>query len=188
MTVHEGIPVTTPMRTLFDLAGLLPEWLFRRAVKAYLLSPLKDTLSLVDLLERHPRPPGAEAIRGVIADLDPTDPSEGSDGEGRFEELLRSAGIAIPARHFGIALDGDWVEVDFAWPELRVVVEVDSSFHEVPMAIDEDNVRDQALLAAGWWVFRVTRRQLLREPERVLRRLRSLLATAAEARSLRSRR
>ena len=80
------------------------------------------------------------------------------------------------------------MEVDFAWPELRVVVEVDSSFHEVPMAIDEDNVRDQALLAAGWWVFRVTRRQLLREPERVLRRLRSLLATAAEARSLRSRR
>jgi very-short-patch-repair endonuclease len=60
--------------------------------------------------------------------------------------------------------------VDFAWPELRIVVEVDSSFHEEPIALETDRSRDQALLAEGWLIFRVTWRQLHDDPDRVLRR------------------
>lgn len=108
-----------------------------------------------------------------------------SDGEDRFAELVAAAGLPAPAHRHGIALAGEWVEVDFAWPALRVAVEVDSSFHEVRDAFESDRVRDQGLMAAGWFVFRVTWRQLHDEPGRVIERLRRLLATAAANRSWR---
>jgi len=68
--------------------------------------------------------------------------------------------------------------VDFAWPDLRIVVEVDSSFHEVDVSLETDHGRDQDLLAEGWSVFRVTWRQLRYEPERVLLRFRAFFDRA----------
>lgn len=180
--------MTSAARTLFDLAGVLPEWQFRRAVKEVEVRRLDSRLSLVDLLERHPRPPGAAAIRAVIADRAAPATVVPSDGEERFAALVSRAGMAAPSHRYGVALDDAWLEVDFAWPDLRVAVEVDSSFHEVHDAYELDHSRDQALMAGGWWVFRVTWRQLRDEPEQVLRRLDRLLAMAEKHRSLRQRR
>ena len=59
VTVEDGIPVTTPARTLFDLAGVVPLAQLRRAVKEAEVKRLWGALSLADLLERHPRRPGA---------------------------------------------------------------------------------------------------------------------------------
>lgn len=108
-----------------------------------------------------------------------------TDGEDRFLELVLADGFPAPSHRYGVALTNDWLEVDFAWPELRIAVEVDSSFHEVPIAIETDRARDQALLAAGWIVFRCTWRQLHDDPEGVLLRFRKLYSTVAAQRSLR---
>lgn len=187
VTVIDGLPVTTPCRTLFDLAGVLPERLFRRAVKEVEVQRLDDRLSLADLIRRHPRPPGAKAIKGVITSSAPAATVIPSDGEDRFMELVEGASLATPSHRYGIALADEWVEVDFAWPALRVAVEVDSSLHETQIALEVDRARDQALMADGWRVFRVTWHQLRYHPQRVLRSLLAVLAEAEADRSLRNR-
>jgi hypothetical protein len=56
-------------------------------------------------------------------------------------------------------------EVDVLWAEQHVVVEVDGyAFHGHRSAFERDRRRDQALVAAGYTVIRVTTRQLVDEP------------------------
>lgn len=184
--IVDGLPVTCAVRTLFDLAGVLPEWLWKRALREVDVQRLYCHLTLGDLLERHPRPPGAVMIREAIARAGEPATVVPSDGEDRFAALVEGAGIAMPSHRYGVPLDGDWVEVDYAWPELRVAVEVDSTFHDNDDSYETDHARDQTLMAEGWLVFRVTWKQLVFEPEKVLVRLRRLPKVASANRSLRT--
>ena len=60
------------------------------------------------------------------------------------------------------------LEVDFHWPDQRLVVETDGhEHHGTRAAFERDRARDQMLTAAGWTVLRLTHRQLLEEPARV---------------------
>jgi very-short-patch-repair endonuclease len=183
--VHDGLPVTSPARTLFDLAGLLPERLLRRAAKEVEIHGPPEPLSLVDLLHRHPRHAGAAAIRALIEAGGAPVNVVMTDTEERFAELVREAGIEAPSHRYGLAAGGEWFEVDLAWPALRLAVECDSSFHEGSFALDSDRNRDQCLLAAGWRVFRVTWWQLKRDPDLVLSRFLAVLDAARRDRLLR---
>ena len=59
-------------------------------------------------------------------------------------------------------------EVDFHWPDARLVAETDGhEHHGTRAAFERDRARDQALAAAGWTVVRFTYRQVLEEPARV---------------------
>ena len=59
-------------------------------------------------------------------------------------------------------------EVDFHWPEARLIVETDGhEHHGTRAAFERDRARDQELMAAGWTVVRFTYRQVLEEPARV---------------------
>ena len=59
-------------------------------------------------------------------------------------------------------------EVDFHWPDARLIVETDGhEHHGTRAAFERDRARDQALMAAGWTVLRFTYRQVLEEPARV---------------------
>jgi len=61
------------------------------------------------------------------------------------------------------------MEVDLLWPAARLVVEVDGYEHHGPRpAFERDRRRDGRLSAAGYRVLRVTSRQLVEEPERVI--------------------
>jgi very-short-patch-repair endonuclease len=63
-------------------------------------------------------------------------------------------------------------------PELGLVVEVDGrAFHDTPRAFERDRRRDADLHDAGHRTMRVTRFEVVREPERTLTRL--ARATAA---------
>ena len=60
------------------------------------------------------------------------------------------------------------LEVDFHWPDVRLIVETDSHRHHgTRAAFERDRVRDQQLTVAGWRVVRFTHRQVLRTPEHV---------------------
>ena len=176
--VVDGLPMTSVGRTLFDLAGSIDEFTFRRAVKDATVRHLDCTPSLPTLLDRYPRRPGASLIRAVISEWTWPSGVVPTDGDERFLKLVRRGGFPMPSFRHGIALAEGWVEVDFAWPDLRIVVEVDSSFHEVDVSLETDHGRDQDLLAEGWSVFRVTWRQLRYEPERVLLRFRAFFDRA----------
>jgi very-short-patch-repair endonuclease len=71
-------------------------------------------------------------------------------------------------------------EVDFHWPAQRLVVETDGrATHGHALAFHEDRRRDFDLELAGWHVLRVTWRQVVDEPGRVTRLLRSRLGEPA---------
>jgi len=61
ITVHEGVPITTVPRTLFDLAAVLPQRQLERAINEAEVLQLWDELSLDHLLHRYPRHKGHES-------------------------------------------------------------------------------------------------------------------------------
>jgi very-short-patch-repair endonuclease len=67
--------------------------------------------------------------------------------------------------------------VDFVWRDQRVIVETDGhETHHTRRAFEEDRLRDQRLIVAGWTVIRITWRQLTQRPDEVMRRLARLLS------------
>ena len=173
VTVHDGIPVTTPPRTLFDLAASINADQLARAVNQAEIRRLWDPLSLHDLLVRHPRRPGAAALRAALR-------LEGrvtrSELEDRFLGFLRDAGLPPPVTNAPLRLGDRSVEADCVWLGPRLIVELDGyASHRTRAAYEGDRARDRALTAAGWRVIRITWRQLHREPAALARELRALL-------------
>jgi very-short-patch-repair endonuclease len=65
------------------------------------------------------------------------------------------------------------LEVDFHWPDRRLVVEADSwEFHSGRGAFERDRRRDQLLRLAGWERVRITWSQVTRKPEEVIEAVR----------------
>jgi very-short-patch-repair endonuclease/predicted transcriptional regulator of viral defense system len=174
VTVEDGIPVTTPARTLFDLAAVVPvhhlEAAFNEAEYRRLTSPV----SLDALLARYPGRRGTPAIRRVLE-------NHRRNGETRTRsELERELVALVDASDLPPPLinrNGPEGELDARWPEHRLVVEVDGfAAHGTRKAFEEDRARDRALTVAGWRVVRITWRQLTTEPDEIARQLATLLA------------
>ncbi len=149
---HAGIPVTTPGRTLADLALALPRRQLENAVEA------AERLRLhVDIDDDHP---GAKRLREAACDDIPFTRSELEDA---FLELCARHGIPRPL----VNSVQDGVEVDFCWPEHRLIVETDGRHHQTRAAFERDRARDARLTALSWRVMRFTARQVRRGPSRV---------------------
>jgi very-short-patch-repair endonuclease len=85
--------------------------------------------------------------------------------ERRLLSLIRRAGLPEPQTNFRI---GRW-EVDFYWPEYRLVVEVDAySTHSSPRAFERDRRKDADLQDRGLVVHRVSANRIRDEPQSIL--------------------
>jgi very-short-patch-repair endonuclease len=167
----EGIPVTTPDRTLLDLAVLQPGRELERAVAEAFARGLTTEGRLARVLARHVGRPGSARLRSVL-DLGPP-PLTRSEAEERFLDLIRRARMPRPSVNDRI---GPY-EVDFHWPGAGLVVEVDGfATHHSRRAFERDRRRDRYLVGEGFRVMRVTWRQLEDEPEGLLFRLGQALA------------
>jgi very-short-patch-repair endonuclease len=83
--------------------------------------------------------------------------------------MVDEAGLPDPVPNHGLVLDGQRRFLDVAWPEHMVVLEFDGyEPHMVRAVFDDDRVRQNSLVAAGWTVFRVTSRMLEDDPRGVL--------------------
>ena len=169
---HEGIPVTTPARTLLDLAAVLDEHQLARACERAEALRLGSPTSLQDLVDRYPRRPGTPAIRRVLEAQRVTPTRTRTELERLLLSFLDAENLPRPLVNERL---GD-IEPDFRWPEQRLIVETDGfETHGTRAAFERDRARDRALQAAGWRVIRVTRRQLEREPKQIAAALRALL-------------
>ena len=175
------IPCTSVARTLIDLAGALPEWRLRSALRQ------AEVLRLLDVREVHrsagriSRPRGIVRLRRLLAEFDPDQLQTESELEGRFLQLCAAEGLPPPAVNVPIAVDGIEIRPDFAWPAERLIVEVDGArFHATPSGVEHDKRRDQRLLLAGWSTVRVTWTQLGSEPTLLANSIRQLLIERAQ--------
>ncbi len=167
VTIHEGIPTTTVPRTLLDLASVLPRQAVQRAMTEADVQRLTDPLSLPDLIARHPRARGVTKLRDHLPTITRL------ELEHRFHAFLTAA--VLPRPHFNTHIEG--YEVDIAWPEQRLIAELDGyAAHGTREAFERDRQRDRHLLLAGWRVTRITWRQLHDNPTTLAGELRALLA------------
>ena len=174
-TVRDGIPVTTPARTLLDVAAVLSRPALERACEQAEALRLTEGPSLGELLERHPRRKGAPLLRAIVGSGRLCSITR-SDLEARFLTFVADWGLPVPQTNARIEAGGRWFEVDCLWPESRVVVELDGhAFHSTRAAFERDRERDRLLQAAGWRVVRITWRQLRDEAAAVARDLSRLL-------------
>src|SRR5207245_250551 len=75
---------------------------------------------------------------------------------------------------------GRWVEVDAAYPDARVIVELDgAAFHGSRKARESDLRRDSALATQGWVVLRFSYARLVADPEGCRRRSRPSSASGS---------
>jgi very-short-patch-repair endonuclease len=169
--VKDGLRLTTPTRTLLDLAPQLSQHDLDCAVEQALV----NRLTTHDEIERACRTArkGAARLRAALL----TEPGlTRSEAERRLRKLIRAAGLPRPVSNTRVA---GW-EVDVLWPEHKLVVEVDGfAFHGSRHAFERDRRKDADLVAAGYRVVRFTWRQIVHEPEVVIARLAVLLHAAA---------
>jgi very-short-patch-repair endonuclease len=168
--ICERIPVTTPGRTLLDLASVLPVQELVAAVNEADKLGRIDPESLRRELDDHQGATGAPTLRRVLDRH--TFAFTESDLERRFLRLIRKARLPVPQTQQKLL----GFRVDFIWPAVRLVVETDGlRYHRTPAQQARDRQRDQALFIAGFNVLRFTHAQVRYEPERVVAILRSVL-------------
>jgi predicted transcriptional regulator of viral defense system len=171
-TVHDGISVTTPARTLLDLAALLDEHSLARAAERAEALRLRSPTTLEELTTRYPKRKGIRNIKRLIEEgrIVPTDTR--SRIERRFLSLLDANELPRPLVNEKL----DPIRPDFRWTEQRLIVELDGfETHGTRQAFERDRARDRALTAQGWRVVRITKRQLDDEPRRLAAELNVLL-------------
>ncbi len=173
---HQRIPVTSPARTLLDLAAILEPDDFERAAAEAWSRRIVRRQELEDQLTRSPHRRGAPALRALLAlDRDPA--RTRSRAERLLLRLIRDARLPEPETNQYVGPH----EVDCLWRAQRLVVEFDSwSFHSSRRAFERDRRKDAALLALGYRVLRLTWRRLTGEPQAVVALLNRALRAATQ--------
>src|SRR4051812_3924997 len=172
-TVNDGIPITTPARTLLDIASVVRPRVLEDAIAQADHLELFDLTTVRRVLDAHPRQHGAPALRALLGRLDGTDIADTRSGlEVALLQLCDDYNLPVPYVNHLVA----GVTVDFFWPSARLVVETDGfRFHRTPTVFERDRDRDQLLLLAGYRVARFTYHQIVHRQRESARRLRVLL-------------
>lgn len=174
--VVDGIPVTAPFRTVFDLAAVLKQRELERAWHEAMVRGLTAKVALPVLLERYPGRRGTRQLRELLNSPEPVGLTR-NDFEEAFLALVDAHGLRRPRMNADLAVRGRFFEIDALWEHERVALELDSrGVHGMPKKFESDRQRDRILVAEGWRTMRVTWRQLQEEPEEIVADLRLALA------------
>ncbi len=178
LTVHRGIPVTTPTRTLIDVARYVPAARLGAMVDDAVVRELTSYedlhLRFVELARRGRD--GIATMREVLEQRPCGTVAPDSAFELAVLRDLEGLGPAPKMHHRVEAGDLEYV-LDIAWPEFQVAVECDGfRFHRTPEQLEWDDQRRNRLTLLGWIVLHETwsrrqrdRRELLAEVGDALR-------------------
>jgi very-short-patch-repair endonuclease len=173
ITTVRGIPVTTVIRTILDLAAVHPRREVEMAIREAEVARRWDRLSLPQLVARHPGHKGIGSIRAILRSLEAGEEISKEEIVSLFLGLLDGARLPRP-------LLNRWIEgheCDCTWPDRRLMVELDGyAVHGTRRNFETDRERDRVLQARGWRIIRVTWRQLCDQPDAVVRDLAMFLA------------
>jgi hypothetical protein len=171
-----GVLVTSPLRTVLDIARSLPLAHAVAIADSLARKRLVSSRELLRTASAMPAGPGRTAVRKVAALLDPL---SGSVFESITRVSMAIAGLPAPTTQLNIYdTAGEWVaRVDFAWPDLRVVLECDGfEFHSSRASFESDRRRWNALTRAGWRVIAVTWHDVVNDPTYLVELMSDVLA------------
>lgn len=172
VTRLDGLPITTPERTVADL---WPRLRIERERHKLLREALRLQRTTVAALRLHLETAPARNSPKALADLLERYARLGlqrcrSDAEARAIELLDVAGLPLPQVNVRIARE----EADLSWPARRLIVEIDGGQFHLDKA--EDARRTAIWRAAGWRVIRVSSDLVFDHPARFVALVRGALA------------
>jgi len=160
----DGVPCTSPARTLVDVAGEVGMRTLGSCFERAAARKLLDLEAIEAALGPGGRR-GSRALRHLFGVWRLAAPAAStarlkSPLEAKVLPLVVQKGLPAPIANAPVDLVEGRIEVDFLWPEQRFVVEADSrDFHATALAFERDRWRDRELLRVGYAWLRVTRRQ-----------------------------
>lgn len=168
-----GIPVTTPVRTCWDLAQWLPLAEAVVLVDRFLAAGLVTAADLASYGAARRGALGGGRFRRVIA---LADGRAESPQESRLRVALGEAGLPRPEVQWAIYDDKGFVaRTDLAYPERQVALEYDGVWHASTDQLHHDRRRLNRLQAAGWLVIHVTSARLRDDRDALLREIAAVL-------------
>lgn len=183
--VVDGVPVTTPIRTAYDLVRASG---FVEGVVALDALAAAGEFAPAAILEHvggRSRPRGYRRLAPAVA---AADAGAGSPPETRLRLALVEHGVPRPVVQCPVpGVRAAWLpHVDLGWPELKVAVEYQGDRHRTdPERWRRDQERWAVLAAAGWLVIPATWEDLYRRPATFAARVREALAARAAERAAR---
>lgn len=149
VTVLDGIPVTTPVRTLIDLATCVDAEVLEDALD----DALRRGLARLPTLRRRMTALGARRVLTKVVEERARYGVTESPLERRVLRALLEARLTRPAIQYRIGR----FRVDLAYVEARIAIECDGyKFHSGRRAFDDDRARRNVLTAQGWTVLHAT--------------------------------
>jgi hypothetical protein len=158
-TRHRSVPVTTPARTIFDLATVLDSDELGRCADEAIRRRLLSVAELRRLFERHD---GAgrrqlRSLRLVLAGRAPGFDPGANVWEQRMDRQWDELGLPPGRRQYSVRVGGRHYRVDRAIPELKLAVEwVGWGYHSLDGRFARDRIRISDLVQAGWDVLEIT--------------------------------
>lgn len=176
--IAEGLPVTAPPRTLFDLARFAD----RSELTTALDSMLRDGGATEDFLHRRIAALRSQGKHGVPRLLEAIEGAEIHRGghswlEREFLRLMSIAGVPRPDSQQVLGRRGDrMIRVDFHFPGTPVVVEtLGYRWHRTGAQMSVDAERANRLTLAGFVVLQFTYHQVVDQPGVVIATVRAAL-------------
>ena len=163
----DGIPITSPARTLLDLATQVNRGELAWAYNEALIQQLTTTSQVQELLTRTTGHPGTRPLRAIVERNARPQRATG-ELERKVLTALRRAGISEPAVNARVA---GW-QVDFHWPEHGLVLEADGfQFHSGPESWRRDRRKQADLEHLGLRVLRTDWEEATARPESMVARV-----------------
>jgi very-short-patch-repair endonuclease len=156
----DGIRLTSPPRTLFDSADMIGSEATTSVLEQLLNEHRLTFGTITDTLQRlyHPHRPGSRTMLAVIGARPAWRAALQSDLEVRVLEEMSRQSLPAPVTQFPMSLpDGRDIAIDFAWPGMKLAIEVDHpAWHAGAADSHADKGRDRKLATIGWTSARIT--------------------------------
>lgn len=156
-----GLPRTSWARTVVDLAELLSVDELTRVLERSAVQRHYDGRALAAAMTRANGRRGMRTLLAALALGHHRMPQQTRSAlEEEFLKLVRSMQATHAKLNHWMQVGGVWLEADVWYPAERVVIELDSRWHDTAGARERDAARDAALAAAGIGFARLRRRDL----------------------------
>ena len=174
----DGMIITSVARTLLDLASTQP-----RRVERALDEARRRSMVTLDQLEHclelnHRCGRAGSGLLAALAQDRKTFGATDSSLETDALAVLAAGRLPSPHRQYRVLTATRFIaQVDFAWPEHQVALQVHSStLHRESKTWEKDQRTENALALAGWTVIKVTRAVVEKQPHELVANLRRALA------------
>jgi very-short-patch-repair endonuclease len=178
--IEQRLPVTSPARTMLDMAECLTQHELEWALDEAFILRLMRPDDLEDAIDRLASRPGAAQLKRLMRARQRSGATGATraGSERQFQALIRAARLPEPERNANIY----GFSVDFLWREHNVAVEIDSyTFHMTKSAFERDRRKETVFRANRLDLARFTKVQMDQEPLAVIADVARMLGKHSDA-------